>query len=108
LDVQEYMAQWVAKMAGRKAEYLEAVREMDLSVAPEGSGRGGRGRKISRARAPEGAAPSAAGAAASLSNEEVDPWYFDAIDLLEAHAPAGGQLAADHIKDQLSEADTYA
>ncbi|EIE26712.1 hypothetical protein COCSUDRAFT_59229 [Coccomyxa subellipsoidea C-169] len=98
---EEYLVQWVAKVAAAEKDYRAALDHMERPGAAaeqsetaawfKGPGRSG------------GAAPSSSSAPAA--SEEVELWYLDAIDLILQNSDDYGERAASAIRDQLSVID---
>ncbi|CAL8467045.1 g6581 [Coccomyxa elongata] len=97
---EEYLVQWVAKVAAAEKEYTSALEHMNRpgtgeqsdaatkSAGPPSSGR---------------AAPSSSSGYLSLDEEEC--WYLDAIDLLLQYTDDQGDRMATAIRDHLAARD---
>lgn len=129
---QEYMVQWVAKLASAERDYRETLAAVARgaakppknptakpSAAP--TGRGARAAGGARRGAPaaglglglglgnrEAADAAAAAAVAALEPDETDAWYLDALDLIMAHGGDRGDRAAEAVRDHLRARDQCA
>ncbi|KAK9844148.1 hypothetical protein WJX81_006007 [Elliptochloris bilobata] len=127
---EEYMVQWVAKLAAAERDYREtlaAVRRTPAgpsedpaskpSSAPIGRGfRAAAGARRGAAAAAgsgiglrnQGATDAAVAAAvAALEADDTDAWYLDALDLVMAHSADRGDRSAEAIRDHLRLRDQY-
>lgn len=132
VSAQEYMVQWVAKLASAERDYRETLAAVARApVKPPKTptakpstvptGRGFRAAAGARRGAPaaglglglgpanrEAADAAAAAAVAALEPDETDAWYLDALDLIMAHVADRGDRAAEAIRDHLRARDQCA
>ena len=88
-SVQEYMAQWTARMAAAEADYRASLQGSDKAA-------------VQQLPAQEGPSKprSSTHAAARFA-----PWVAEAVDVLQLHSADGGSRATDAIREQLLERD---
>ena len=97
--LQEYLAQWVAKVAAAEKDYRSA---MDAMKRPAAQGAAQDARLAARIARP---AAQAALEAGIEDPEQLDSWFLDGIDLLLQHTPDQGERAVEAIRDHLTEID---
>ncbi|CAL5225440.1 g8258 [Coccomyxa viridis] len=93
---QEYLAQWVAKVAAAEKEYRNVTKQINRPALPGSA-------QPQTAAGGDSGVPSEGQPA--IDTELLEAWYLDGIDLLLHHTPDQGERAAEAIRDQLTEID---
>lgn len=94
--VQEYLVETVAKVAAAEKEYRAAGDHMDRPLLGSAADVDAKGKAKA---AGEG------GGGGGFSEEELDSWHLDAVDLILRHTEDQGDRAAAAIRDQLTVID---
>lgn len=122
--------QWVAKLAAADRDYRDTLASMRRTPASDpaasaqehtshprsaSTGRGWRAAAAGQRTAAAAAAGLGLGlgsrsatAVVVLEPDDTDAWFLDALDLLMAHAPDGGDRAAEAVRGHLRERDQCA
>ena len=120
--------QWVAKLAAADRDYRDTLASMRRTPASDpaasaqeptinprsaSTGRGWRTataghRTAATADLGLGLGSRSTTAVVALEPDDTDAWFLDALDLLMAHAPDGGDRAAEAVRGHLRERDQCA